>query len=182
MVTSYKLRIEAENADIEVTNWLHSGYKRLQTIINGYKILMDNVMKKNKLKPTFTDDINQNIQIAVNYEKGLTSKGVNDFTGSSVNPIAPDQVIAAIDWYTKFTLPAKTFNADFTSYYVKHRIEAHLRSLGNGMYISNGAVIAALLIMGIDYKKDKNSPNVIPKLKSKRIPLPKVRWHLFIKD
>ena len=139
-------------------------------------------MKKNKLKPTFTDDINQNILLAVDYEKGLTSKGVNDPNGSSANPIVPEEVIAAIDWLTKSALPAKTFNAKFNSYNVKHRVEAHLRSLGNGMYISNGAVITALLIMGIDYKKDKNSPNVIPKLKSIRIPLPKVRWHLFIKD
>jgi hypothetical protein len=148
--------------------------------MNGSKKNTGN--SKKRVKPTFTDDINQNIQIAVNYEKGLTSKGVNDPNGSSANPIVPEEVEAVMNWLTKSALPAKTFNADFNSYYVKHRVEAHLRSLGNGMYISNGAVIAALLIMGIEYKKCKNSPNVIPKLRRKRIPLPKVRWHLFIKD
>lgn len=129
---------------------------------------------------------NQNISDHIitiqSLEPSLTSKGVNDPNGSLANPIVPEEVIAAIDWLTKSALPAKTFNAKFNSYNVKHRVEAHLRSLGDGMYISNGAVIAALLIMGIEYKKCKNSPNVIPKLKSVRIPLPKIRWHLFIKD
>jgi hypothetical protein len=127
-------------------------------------------------------NISDHIIIVQSLEPSLTSKGVNDFTGSSANPIVPEEVEAVMNWLTKSAVPAKTFNADFNSYYVKHRVEAHLRSLGNGMYISNGAVIAALLIMGIEYKKCKNSPNVIPKLRRKRIPLPKVRWHLFIKD
>jgi hypothetical protein len=127
-------------------------------------------------------NISDHIIIVQSLEPSLTSKGVNDFTGSSANPIVPEEVEAVMNWLTKSAVPAKTFNADFNSYYVKHRVEAHLRSLGNGMYISNGAVIAALLIMEIDYKKDESSPNVIPKLKRVRIPLPKVRWHLFIKD
>jgi len=55
----------------------------------------------------------------------------------------------------------KTINSSFSSYRLKHMVEAWTRKTGRGdEYVSNGAFIAAAIHMGFDWKCDFDSPNV----------------------
>ncbi|ABA88044.1 hypothetical protein Pcar_0786 [Syntrophotalea carbinolica DSM 2380] len=55
----------------------------------------------------------------------------------------------------------KTINSSFSSYKLKHMVEAWARKSGKGnQYVSNGAFIAAAIHMGFDWKPDFDSPNV----------------------
>lgn len=55
----------------------------------------------------------------------------------------------------------KTINTSFSSYRLKHMVEAWAKKIGlDDNYVSNGAFIAAAIHMGFDWKPDFDSPNV----------------------
>lgn len=55
----------------------------------------------------------------------------------------------------------KTINMSYSSYGLKHMVEARMKRLGReDYYVSNGAFIAAAIHMGFDWKPDFDSPNV----------------------
>lgn len=55
----------------------------------------------------------------------------------------------------------KTINTSFSSYRLKHMVEAWAKKAGLGdEYVSNGAFVAAAIHMGFDWKCDFDSPNV----------------------
>jgi hypothetical protein len=55
----------------------------------------------------------------------------------------------------------KTINPSFSSYRLKHMVEAWVKKAGqDDYYVSNGAFIAAAIHMGFDWKADFDSPNV----------------------
>jgi hypothetical protein len=55
----------------------------------------------------------------------------------------------------------KTINTSFSSYRLKHMVEAWAKKTGrNDYYVSNGAFIAAAIHWGFDWKPDFDSPNV----------------------
>ncbi len=55
----------------------------------------------------------------------------------------------------------KTINTSFSSYRLKHMVEAWAKKSGrDDYYVSNGAFIAAAIHMGFDWKPDFDSPNV----------------------
>lgn len=55
----------------------------------------------------------------------------------------------------------KTINTSFSSYRLKHLVEAWAKKAGrDDYYVSNGAFIAAAIHMGFDWKPDFDSPNV----------------------
>ena len=81
-----------------------------------------------------------------------------------------DEVEACARWLD-LQLRTKTFNRQHTSYGYKHNVERWSgRVLKNDRHICNGALIAAALGMGFDFKPDHGgSPNVWLNLSERRL-------------
>lgn len=94
---------------------------------------------------------------------GLTLDG---FNGSSDFKIANFE-FSQLDWASDFAYacgePITTYNKNHSSYRLKHLAEqrAAYYSAGECRYISNGALILAMIDAGFSFKLDGNSPNVI---------------------
>lgn len=94
---------------------------------------------------------------------GLTPGG---FNGTSDFKIANFELLQ-LDWASDFASacgePITTYNNNHSSYGLKHLAEqrAARYSAGECRYISNGALILAMIDAGFRFKRDGNSPNVI---------------------
>jgi len=69
------------------------------------------------------------------------------------------EVQAAADWIKRQSA-TKSFNTRHTSYGYKHAVERWWRARGVGVYVANGAFIAAAIGLGWDARIDRASPNV----------------------
>lgn len=75
------------------------------------------------------------------------------------------QEVAICASWLELQQPIKTIVRDRTSYGYKHDVEKW-----SGEYVSNGALIAAALGMGLDFKQDHpGSPNVMLNLSKKQL-------------
>ena len=60
-----------------------------------------------------------------------------------------DEIELCIQWIRHFVTPRAHKNANYSSYYLKHRVEAFATEFGlEPTYISNGSFIAAMLVCG----------------------------------
>ncbi|MFH0734623.1 MAG: hypothetical protein V1773_06975 [bacterium] len=71
------------------------------------------------------------------------------------------QIEICIDWLKDKPISQK-FNYHSTSYGIKHKIEREL-----DVYIANGCLIAAIIYLGIPYKRIPNSPNIYVAIEEK---------------
>lgn len=86
--------------------------------------------------------------------------------GLEKNPQDPelDQVVRARSWLVEFAEQRKTINRSFSSYTLKHSAER-----GTNGYISNGAMIQALLLEGYRLERtDPGSPNAYANVRVRR--------------
>ena len=85
----------------------------------------------------------------------LTPNGIESkLTGDKFDDDYLEQINTCIEWLeTKKT--QKTLNRISSSYGIKHIIERELKT-----YVCNGAFIAAVIHLGIPYRRIKNSRNI----------------------
>jgi hypothetical protein len=100
-----------------------------------------------------------NIKNILKKEPTLTPLGIEGqgtFHLDNPNFEADDikQIETCINWLSAKAIDA-SINRDVTSYSIKHIIERELNT-----YIANGCFIAAVIHLGIPYKKKTGSPNV----------------------
>jgi hypothetical protein len=88
-------------------------------------------------------------------EPTLTPNGIeSSITGDLFDEDYINQIYTCIGWLkTKKT--RKTINRKIRSYGIKHIIERELDT-----YVCNGSFIAAVIHLGIPYKRINNSPNI----------------------
>lgn len=88
-------------------------------------------------------------------EPRLCDYGIKDMSKVNYNALPdPEQVQMCIDWLsTKIMIPTKTVSFDSSN--IKGLIERELKT-----YVTNGAVIAAVLHLGIPYERIEASPKV----------------------
>tara|TARA_R110000796_G_scaffold252631_1_gene389289 strand:- start:190871 stop:191227 length:357 start_codon:yes stop_codon:yes gene_type:complete len=79
----------------------------------------------------------------------LTKEGLDDFNPLSEKIVIQD-IVYLVVFIERFFEKRKTFNRNISSYGLKHAIE---RCLNNEVHISNGELIAAMLLCGFDYKQ-----------------------------
>lgn len=113
--------------------------------------------------------------------KGLTEYGLYNGLYSDQSKPNQKEIVVCMAWITLFCEKRKTINENYGSYSLKHRIENW-----DGDYISNGALIAAFIILGYRYRRtDAGSPNahfnfkyIGPKMKGRYNPIPytKEEW------
>lgn len=92
-------------------------------------------------------------------EPALTPLGIEGqgtFHSDNPNFEADDikQIETCINWLNAKAIDT-SINEDVTSYSIKHIIERELNT-----YVANGCFIAAVIHLGIPYKKKTGSPNV----------------------
>ncbi|MBX3009753.1 MAG: hypothetical protein KF816_17140 [Melioribacteraceae bacterium] len=124
-------------------------------------------MESSVKQAALTDNVVEAIKLVRIVEPALTNAGFEPKADYSKNPLVPDEVQATIDWINANTVRTKTYNPRMDSYSLKHKVEVYSRKIGNGMYIGNGAAIAAFIILGIPYKQILKTKNAIPQLKLK---------------
>jgi len=114
---------------------------------------------------------NEIIQEILLKEPTLTSTGVNSKVGYADDPIPEDGFLFCLEFLDKKTVPLKYINRKAgSSYMLKHDVEKYVEETYGHHYISNGALIAALLYRGIKirtYRKD-DYPNVHAAIKLKK--------------
>jgi hypothetical protein len=114
-----------------------------------------------------TEDVIEAIKLVRIVEPDLTNTGIEPGVDYSKNPLVPEEVQASVDWILANSVKTKKYNPLMNSYSLKHKVEEYLREIRKGLYIGNGAVIAAFIILGITYKRIKNTKNAIPQLNLK---------------
>ncbi len=79
------------------------------------------------------------------------------------------EVAASVDWIKQQRLIG-SFNRRHSSYGYKHSVERWLRGRGSGVYVANGAFIAAALGMRLDARlHDFGSPNMLFKFSERTV-------------
>lgn len=102
----------------------------------------------------------EKIQAAMDQEPTLTYFGLGIYPGSDVETEklrllnAVEEVSRCVDWLSNAPY-IKTINTRHTSYGLKHVMEHAC-----GGYVSNGVFIAAVIILGIPYRKYNLSANI----------------------
>jgi hypothetical protein len=124
-------------------------------------------MESSVKQAALTDNVVEAIKLVRIVEPDLTNAGIEPGVDYSKNPLVPEEVQATTDWILANTMKTKTYDPRMNSYYLKHMVEADSRKSGNGMYIGNGAAIAAFIILGIPYKQILKTKNATPQLKLK---------------
>jgi len=107
--------------------------------------------------PNFTNETAEEFQVRL--ERGRSELLSED---------SIKQINASIGFLMQFATPRKTQNKSFSSYGLKHDAEAWA-----GLYITNGALVAAALILGYRAHPNAGDPNNINchfNMKVKRIP------------
>lgn len=104
------------------------------------------------------------IEIVLEEEPSLTGFGLNRKCDEE-DPIEIDEVLSCLLWLSS-KKQQKNINYDITSYGYKHAVENWLwKSMEVNMYISNGAFIAAAILLDIPYESD-GGPNIFVALKN----------------
>jgi len=88
---------------------------------------------------------------------------------SCKSPIDPEEFQVCLTWLSLCQV-RKTVNPGIgSSYGLKHRVEHW-----SGRYVTNGAFIAAVIHLGIPFKRYPDSPNIHLALSGKGLPTPGV--------
>ncbi len=109
-----------------------------------------------------------NIKEIIKKEPTLTPFGIEGsrtFHSDNPNFESEDikQIETCINWLSAKAI-AKQINTKATSYGIKHVIERELKT-----YVSNGCFIAAVIHLGIPYKRKGDSPNIHVAISSKEL-------------
>ena len=97
---------------------------------------------------------------ALEKEPTLTGFGINSKTKYEDDTIPLDEFIACLDWIA-MQKQGEQINNRISSYTMKHCVEEWFEKRNKyHKYISNGAMIAAIIAKGLPYKKYKDNPNV----------------------
>lgn len=101
------------------------------------------------------------IEIILEEEPSLTGFGLNRRCDED-DPIEIDEVLGCVLWLSHQT-KQRNINYNTNSYVYKHSVEKWFRQLfGINMYISNGAFIAAVILLGMPYEYDGEVNIFIP--------------------
>ena len=73
------------------------------------------------------------------------------------------EVQTCVDWLQAQDIAPRVTNRHYTSYFLKHAAE-----WSAGHYVSNGAFLAAVVILGIPYRPLPGSPNAVVAVRFKR--------------
>ena len=94
-------------------------------------------------------------------EPTLTGCGMFSGEKYEADPIPLKEFIICMEWL-KAQEVSKEINYQLTSYALKHYVEEwHRQTKGEFKYISNCALIAAIVALGITYRKIENDLNVL---------------------
>lgn len=106
----------------------------------------------------------KDIKSILKIEPTLSPAGIEpDKTNEQFDEININEIKSCIKWLrTKFI--GKTMNRNISSYGIKHIIEREY-----DMYVSNGCFIAAVISLGIPYKKIKQSINIFVPISNKEL-------------
>jgi hypothetical protein len=97
---------------------------------------------------------------ALALEPTLTGFGINSKGKYEDDTIPLEEFIACLDWLA-MQKQGNEINTMLTSYTLKHCVEEWFEERNKyHKYISNGAMIAAIIAKGLPYKKYKDNPNV----------------------
>lgn len=93
---------------------------------------------------------------------GLTPDGFNGISDFKIATLDLSQIYWASDFSHACGEPIKAYNRNRTSYGLKHIAEHRSARYPDGecRYISNGALILAIINAGFSFKRDGTSPNV----------------------
>lgn len=105
---------------------------------------------------------------------GLTPFGMQGNQPLNIKSFDKDQLNWALDFAKSCGTPIKSFNNRHTSYGLKHLAERRARRLSahdekRVDYITNGALILAMIDAGFDFKRDGDSPNVFFNVSEKEL-------------
>ena len=90
-------------------------------------------------------------------EPTLNGSGVNGKVSYEKDPIPEHEFFLCLEFLDNKTLPIRYINKRLgSSYQIKHLVEKYVEEIYGHKYISNGALIAALLYRGIKIRKYKN--------------------------
>ena len=100
------------------------------------------------------------LKVALEKEPTLTGFGINSKTKYEDDTIPLDEFIACLDWIA-MQKQGEQINNRISIYTMKHCVEDWFEERNKcHKYISNGAMIAAIIAKGLPYKKYKDNPNV----------------------
>lgn len=107
----------------------------------------------------------QNYWIDYNDERelvGLTPFGFKGNSPLNLSTFDKDQLDCALDFAHACGQPIKSINKNHTSYGLKHLAERRARKVSDNEvnYISNGALILAMVDAGFRFVRDSDGPNV----------------------
>lgn len=110
-------------------------------------------------------DFDKVLKIIRKAEPTLTAEGVNSGKRFEDDPIKEEEFRYALAWVGDQRI-TKRINMKLTSYHMKHYVEKYVEvRYGRHKYISSGAIIAALIYLGIMYKKIEGSREVFAAIK-----------------
>lgn len=94
--------------------------------------------------------------------QGLTPFGFNGNAPLNISSFDKTQLDWALDFAQACGEPIRTINKNHTSYGLKHLAERQAKKLSNNEvnYITNGALILAMVDAGFRFVRDGDSPNV----------------------
>ena len=94
--------------------------------------------------------------------QGLTPFGFNGNAPLNISSFDKTQLDWALDFAQACGEPIRTINKNHTSYGLKHLAERRTKKLSNNEvnYITNGALILAMVDAGFRFVRDGDSPNV----------------------
>jgi hypothetical protein len=70
-----------------------------------------------------------------------------------------DEIEKCMEWLDKIYVPSSRKKDEMNSYALKHYVEKYYRE-----YISNGAFVTAVMMKILDYRLEKDNPNLYIKL------------------
>lgn len=109
-------------------------------------------MQITPLAPFAGENIN-NMNLKIELPQGLTNVGLDDFDPASEKIVVADLIFLII-FIERYLTKRKTINKSISSYGLKHAIE---RIMYNEIHVSNGEVIAAMIICGYDIQPLRKS-------------------------
>jgi hypothetical protein len=100
------------------------------------------------------------LNLVLKLEPTLTGSGMFSGQNYKIDTIPLNEFILCMEWLQQQRIGEKINNIR-TSYSIKHHCEDWTRNVkGQFKYISNGAMVAAIIALGIKYQKFAGSMNV----------------------
>lgn len=113
--------------------------------------------------------------------KGLTPFGFKGNAALNISSFDKIQLDWALDFARACGEPIRTINKNHTSYGLKHLAERRAKKLSdNGVnYITNGALILAMVDAGFRFVRDGDSPNVCFNVSERALKKLDKMWNTF---